>query len=124
MNPVLRLDKWLYYARFCKTRSLAQKLCGQGQAEINGAVVMKPNTFVRVGDHLTIKLGRVNRSVIIVDLGSRRGPTLEARELYKESSPPQRIDDDEAVFSNTRSYRYRRPTRREKRAAEKFFSRG
>jgi len=123
MSQGLRLDKWLWYARFCKTRSLAHKMCGQGQVEVNGSPTVKPNTFVRTGDHLRIKFGRISRSVIVLELASRRGPAAEALELYKESSPPERVDANEVVSANTRSYGYRRLTKRERRAAEKFFGR-
>lgn len=88
-----RLDKWLWFARFCKTRSLAQQLCASGHVRRNGQPVTKPATLVRPGDHLTLVLGPVRRRVIVRAPGARRGPAPEARGLYDEPDPPERIND-------------------------------
>jgi ribosome-associated heat shock protein Hsp15 len=84
----LRLDKWLWFARFAKTRSLAAKLCTSGAVTIGGAVVRKPGHLVRVGDVVTVRLGRVLRRVTVLGLGARRGAAAEARLLYDEPAPP------------------------------------
>jgi ribosome-associated heat shock protein Hsp15 len=83
----LRLDKWLWYARFCKTRSLATKLCQSGQIRIAGNHVVKAHHPVRPGDVLTFPLGRAIRVVRVRALGSRRGPPAEARALYEDLTP-------------------------------------
>ncbi len=84
----LRLDKWLWFARFAKTRSLAARLCSDGAVAIAGAPVLKPGHPVRVGDVLILRLGRVRREVTVRALASRRGSPAEARLLYAEPSAP------------------------------------
>ena len=84
----LRLDKWLWFARFARTRSLAAKLCSEGAVAVGGTPVLKPNHLVRVGDVLTVRQGRMLREVSVLALGARRGPPAEARLLYAERAPP------------------------------------
>ncbi len=84
----LRLDKWLWYARFCKSRSLAADLCASGRLRCNGALVGKAHFAVATGDVLTFPLGRQIRVVRVVALGERRGPAVEARALYEDLAPP------------------------------------
>lgn len=83
----LRLDKWLWYARFFKTRSLAQRFCAHARLRINGAIVEKPHHLLRVGDVLTFSIGQRVRVIQVVALGSRRGPAPEARLLYEDLAP-------------------------------------
>ena len=89
----LRLDKWLWFARFAKTRSLAARLCSGGQVMVGGAAVAKPGHLVRLGDTVTVAHGRSVRRVTVLALGSRRGPPAEARLLYAEPEPPQAVPD-------------------------------
>lgn len=84
----LRLDKWLWHARFCRTRTLAAKLAAAGKVRIAGAVIFKAHHGVKPGDVLTFPLGAHIRTVRIVALGGRRGPATEARELYEDLAPP------------------------------------
>lgn len=93
----LRLDKWLWYARFAKTRALAQKLIDRGQVSVNGAVVQKASTQVDAGDTVAVILGPMRRTVIVRDTGERRGPPAEARTLYDEPTPPERLSWEEAA---------------------------
>jgi len=83
-----RLDKWLWHARFVKTRSLASKLCSEGRIRIDGTVVDKPGAALRPGQVLTFALGRHVRVIEVVSLGARRGPAAEARSLYRDLAPP------------------------------------
>jgi ribosome-associated heat shock protein Hsp15 len=83
----IRLDKWLWHARFCKTRSLAAKLC-EGGIRIDGALVVKPGATIRPGQVLTFALGRHVRVIELVAIGERRGPAEEARALYRDLAPP------------------------------------
>jgi ribosome-associated heat shock protein Hsp15 len=92
----LRLDKWLWYARFAKTRALAQKLIERGQVKVNGAGAQKPSAGVRPGDTVAVVMGPVRRTVIVRDTGERRGPPAEARTLYDEPAPPERLSWEEA----------------------------
>lgn len=80
----LRLDKWLWQARFFKTRALAAQLVGKGRLRINQAIVTKAHHRVRPGDVLTFPQGRTVRVVRVVELGSRRGPAGEAQTLYED----------------------------------------
>jgi ribosome-associated heat shock protein Hsp15 len=93
----LRLDKWLWFARLAKTRSLAAKLCAGGGVTVGAAVVRKPGHFVRVGDALVVRQGRVLRRVSVLALGARRGPPAEARSLYAEPEPPVAVRAVEAA---------------------------
>ena len=87
-GATLRLDKWLWFARLARTRSLATRLCQAGGVSIGGSVMMKPHHPVRVGDHVTVAQGRVRRRLVIAALGDRRGPAEVARLLYHETEPP------------------------------------
>ena len=84
----LRLDKWLWQARFFKTRALAAQLVGKGRVRVNQAVVTKPHHRLRPGDVLTFPQGGSVRVVRVVDLGSRRGPAREAQSLYEDLAEP------------------------------------
>lgn len=80
----IRLDKWLWHARLCKTRALAAKLVSGGHVRVNGQRASRPGRRVGPGDTLTlVQHGRV-RVVHILAPGTRRGPAPEARALYDE----------------------------------------
>src|SRR4051812_49992079 len=94
----VRIDKWLWAARFFKTRSLATDAVLGGHVQVNGARV-KPAKDVRVGDTLQIRLGTVEWTVDVLALADRRGPASVAPGLYpqrpqargaRERHPPQR----------------------------------
>jgi ribosome-associated heat shock protein Hsp15 len=87
----LRLDKWLWFARLTKSRSLAARLCEAGAVAIAGRAMLKPHHPVRIGDVVTVPQGRLIHTIRIVALGSRRGPAPEARTLYVETLPPRRL---------------------------------
>jgi ribosome-associated heat shock protein Hsp15 len=80
----LRLDKWLWQARFFKTRTLAAELAVRRRIRINSMLVAKPHYRVRPGDVLTFPQGRTIRVVRVLALGTRRGPASEAQTLYAE----------------------------------------
>ena len=84
-----RIDKWLWMARFFKTRSRAAKAVTAG-VRVNGARVEKPSAAVRPGDVLTFAQETTVRVVEICALGSRRGPASEAQTLYVDVAPPVR----------------------------------
>ncbi len=79
-----RLDKWLWHARFFKTRSLAQKACATGHIRVNRRRVRKAHHTIAPGDVLTVPLGRRVRVIRVRALGERRGPAREAQMLYEE----------------------------------------
>lgn len=78
-----RLDKWLWCARFFKSRSLAAALCAAGRLRLGGRVIDKAHAGVRAGDILTFPLGRGIKVVRVLALAERRGPAPEARSLYE-----------------------------------------
>ncbi|MGQ0740870.1 MAG: RNA-binding S4 domain-containing protein [Alphaproteobacteria bacterium] len=82
-RETLRIDKWLWRARFCKTRALAQRRAGTGLIRLNGARVEKPSATVRPGDVLTIPRAHDIVLLRVLALGARRGPPAEARTLYE-----------------------------------------
>jgi ribosome-associated heat shock protein Hsp15 len=84
----LRIDKWLWHARFLKSRGLASKLVSDGKMRINGERYTKPGKTVRPEDVLTFTLQDRIRVVRIIALGERRGPAPEAQALYEDMSPP------------------------------------
>lgn len=87
-RPTIRLDKWLWHARFAKTRSLAARLVKGPGMRVNAAPVSKPAFSVGPDDVLTFALGRRVVVVRIRDIGTRRGPAPEAQGLYEDLSPP------------------------------------
>jgi ribosome-associated heat shock protein Hsp15 len=86
-----RLDQWLWFARFVKSRSLAARLCAAGAVTVNGSAVTKPNQTVRVGDTVILPQGGWQRTVRVLALGVRRGPASEARLLYEEAGAALRL---------------------------------
>ena len=83
MGESLRIDKWLWHARFCKTRAIAQEKAAQGHIRLNGHRVEKPSAAVRVGDIMTLPAGGRVIALKVLDLGFRRGPASEAQTLYE-----------------------------------------
>ena len=83
----LRLDKWLWFARFFKSRSLAAKQVGGGRVRVNGERVEKPAFTITPGDVLTFSQDRQVRVIRVEALGERRGPAPEAQALYTDLEP-------------------------------------
>jgi ribosome-associated heat shock protein Hsp15 len=79
-----RLDKWLWFARFAKTRTLAAKLVSEGAVRVNGTRAEAPAKLVGPGDVLTVAAQHATVVVRVVSPGERRGPAPEARSLYEE----------------------------------------
>ncbi len=93
----IRLDKWLWYARFFKTRTLAGEIAGSGKVRLNGQRVTKAAQTVRPGDVLTFPQARRIRVIRIEAVGERRGPAGEAATLYADlDDAPERDACDEA----------------------------
>ena len=85
----IRLDKWLWHARFFKSRSLASRVCAKGRVRIDGQVVRKAHYIVRIGYVLTFPQARQIRVVRVEGLGTRRGSAVEAQALYTEIGADQ-----------------------------------
>ncbi|MGC6522663.1 MAG: RNA-binding S4 domain-containing protein [Candidatus Micropelagos thuwalensis] len=83
----LRVDKYLWFARFFKTRSLATKRANGGRIRINGNKIKKSSDTVRIGDILTFAQGNEIRVIRVLNLGTRRGPAQEAQSLYEDITP-------------------------------------
>ena len=81
-----RLDKWLWFARFAKSRTLAAKLVTSGFVRVNGERVDQAAKALAVGDVLTLALARTTVVVRVEALGERRGPATEAQALYTDLS--------------------------------------
>lgn len=91
-GETIRLDKWLWQARFFKSRGLAARCIGEGQVRVNAVRVTKPAAVVRVGDGLTFVQGGSVRVLRILALGTRRGPAPESRALYEDLAVGRAVD--------------------------------
>lgn len=130
-----RLDKWLWYARFAKTRSQASRLIEAGKIRVNRTKVVKPASTVRAGDVVTAVINRKAKVVKILQPGKRRGPASEAQELYTDLTPKPAEETKKTVSQNpepervepapapTRKPGMGRPTKRDRRSMEKFRTR-
>src|SRR6058998_2211906 len=109
-----RLDKWLWFARLVKTRTLAQKLAVSGHVRINRDRASSASQAVKIGDVLTIALPGGVRVLKIVTPGDRRGPAPEARLLYEDLSPPRPPPAPGPSAAGAR------PTKRDRRQRDEF----
>ena len=109
-RATLLIDKWLWFARFFKTRGLATKTVTGGHVRVNGNHATKASHGVAVGDTLTFPQARQIRVVRIVDLGARRGPAPEARALYEDLTPTPELE-----LSQPHSRKGARPTKKDRR---------
>jgi ribosome-associated heat shock protein Hsp15 len=122
---VQRLDKWLWFARMAKTRTLAAGLVLDGKVRVNRQKAEKPSLSVRVGDVLTITTRSHVRILKITAPGARRGPPASAQQLYEDLTP-RPPEQGEGSSSNqpaeaTGSPRQgRRPTKRDRRALDRL----
>lgn len=113
-----RIDKWLFFARVVKSRSLAARLTVAGRVRVNRVKVDQAAYQVKPGDVLTITLERRVVVYKVVLPGARRGPAEEARTLYEDMTPPAEVtvkpvDGERAAGAG-------RPTKRERRQIERF----
>lgn len=117
----LRADKWLWFARFFKSRSLSAKVITEGKLRINGERRMKASVAVTPGDVLTFPQAERVKVIKIIALGTRRGPAPEAQALYEDLSEPDQPKADIAARVGER------PTKRDRRridAARDIWSEG
>lgn len=121
--PVQRIDKWLWYARVVKSRSLAQKLVAAGHVRVNRDKVTTPSKPVRAGDVLTVSVARTVRILKVLAPGERRGPAPEAQLLYEDLTPPPPPRDDPVADPGAPAHRAPgsgRPTKRERRETDRL----
>ncbi|MCU0801975.1 MAG: RNA-binding S4 domain-containing protein [Rhodobacteraceae bacterium] len=90
--PTLRLDKWLWQARFFKSRALATAEIEGAGVRINGVKTRKPGHVLRAGDVLTFRQAPDIRVIRVLELGQRRGPASEAQALYLDLDPPAPLE--------------------------------
>lgn len=119
-----RIDKWLFAARFFKTRSLAAEAIERGRVHINGARI-KPSKTLSVGDRLDIRIGPYHYQVEVLALSNKRGPATAAQKLYHETdeSRQARAELAEKLKAQPHFEGKGRPTKRVRRALEKFTNR-
>ena len=126
-NPEIRLDKWLWAARFFKTRSLAAEAITGGKIHLNGDRA-KPSRVVRLGDQLTIRRGPYEWTVIVKDVSRLRGPAEQAQLLYEENEESAR--KREAAIARLKFEQPPefdlpgRPSKKDRRAMERWTRRG
>ena len=121
--PGVRLDKWLWAARFYKSRGLAQNAIDAGHVKVNQESV-KSSRDVRPGDKLSIRIGEYTWDVTVLALEMQRGPAPDARELYEEDedSLARRAQAMEArkLERKPEAARRGRPEKRDRRALQRF----
>jgi ribosome-associated heat shock protein Hsp15 len=115
-----RVDKYLWYARFFKSRTLAAAVVSAGRVRINGERCEKPSTAVKLGDVLTFPAGSRVRVIKVLSGGERRGPAAEARTLYEDLTPTPQPARIEEVLPAVREKGTGRPTKKERRDLEAF----
>ncbi len=122
-DPALRLDKWLWAARFFKTRSAAAEAVAGGKVHLNGQRI-KPSRAVRPGDELAIRRGAQLMTVIVRGILSQRRPASEAQRLYRETPGSVERREQEAAARKAAGGMIerpvRRPTKRERRQIHRF----
>ena len=120
----LRLDKWLWHARFFKSRTLAAQQVAQGGFRVNRVVVSKSRHAVQLGDVVTFAKGPYVRVIEILALGTRRGPATEAQNLYRDLNPPDSQPKPARPLGTAwRNVGSGRPTKKNRRDIERLLGR-
>lgn len=115
-----RVDRWLFFARIVKSRTLAGKLVSSGGVRVNGTKIDQPSRMVAAGDVLTAKLHHRIKVLKILDTGTRRGPAAEAQTLYEDLSPPEPPREERPPGVAVREPGAGRPTKRQRREIDRF----
>lgn len=118
----VRVDKWLWAARFFKTRSLATEAINGGRVHLNGQRI-KPSRKLKVNDTLSISIGQVEKVVIVLGLSDRRGPASIAQSLYEETaeSIQKREEKKQLMASQPQMDRFwGKPNKKDRRDIRKF----
>ncbi|HYD55223.1 MAG TPA: S4 domain-containing protein [Gemmatimonadaceae bacterium] len=123
----VRIDKWLWAARFFKTRSLATDAVDGGKVELNGEGA-KPSKLVKVGDEIRLRLGPYEHRLIVRGLAERRGPASVAQALYEETEESRRAREKTAEQLKMAPAAFvwedkGRPTKKDRRELQRFIDR-
>ncbi len=125
MSSSVRLDKWLWAARFFKTRSVAREAVSGGKVHLNGNRA-KPGRTINIGDELRIQRGEEEFIITIVEPSVRRGPAVVARTLYNESEENrvkrEKLAQERKLEHQQHATRERRPDKRQRRRLVRFKS--
>ncbi len=123
MDSSVRLDKWLWAARFFKTRSVAREAVSGGKVHLNGNRA-KPGRSLNVGDELRIQRGEEEYTIIVLELSVRRGPAAVARTFYEESEESrlkrEQLAEQRKLEHQQHATRERRPDKRQRRRIVRF----
>ena len=123
MSSSVRLDKWLWAARFFKTRSVAREAVSGGKVHLNGNRA-KPGRTIKIGDELHIQRGDEEYIITIVEPSIRRGPAVVARTLYEETEESrikrERLADERKLARQKNTAPERRPDKRQRRRIVRF----
>ncbi len=124
----MRIDKWLWAARFYKTRSLASEEIGKGRIEVNGQEA-KPSRDVKVGDTVVMRRDGLARTVVVKGLSEVRGPAPVAQQLYEETpeslkARAQALEQRRLAREPALSIEHGRPTKRGRRDLEEAKQQG
>ncbi len=114
-RQTIRLDKWLWHARFFKSRSIAAGVVTGGKVRVDAQPVSKPSRAVGAGDVLTFIQAKETRVVRILACGERRGPAPEAQALYEDLTPAPKDRPVAAKGANPRYEKGGRPTKKDRR---------
>ena len=122
----LRIDKWLWAARFYKTRALAVEEIDKGRVTVNGAEA-KPAREVKSGDTVSLRQGQVNRTVVVRGISSQRGSAPVAQQLYEETEESLRLKAEAAEQRRLSgdpagAQEHGRPTKRDRRTLDKAWN--
>lgn len=114
-----RIDKFLWFARFYKSRTLAAAMVSGGRVRVNGARCEKPSANIKLGDVLTFPAGARVKVIKVAAIGERRGPASEAQKLYEDLTPVEAKPPEEASAA-PREKGSGRPTKKDRRAISAF----
>lgn len=122
-RPKVRLDKWLWAARFFKTRALAAAAIDSGKIQVGGNKV-KRSRLIQIGDAVSIRLGPYDHNVTVRNLSERRGPAVVAATLYEELAESRKAREDLQLMMKASApvfgYDQGKPTKKQRREIERL----
>lgn len=126
-EAAVRIDKWLWAARFFKTRAAAQQAVEGGKVKLNGERT-KPAKDLKIGDQVIVHIGTAAWTIVVARLSDKRGPATVARTLYEEDEASRAQREEQAVLRRYAAspdlVRSGRPTKRERRQLERWRGEG